>query len=74
MGYGLVYLAEIATDVAPGFSAEQGSSISTAFTNAGGNITTQFVQFLPVLLGLAVAGFALGMAYKAVKKVRKGGR
>lgn len=63
------------TDVAtPGLSAEQGSAVSTAFTNAGTNITTQFVQFLPVLLGLAVLGFVIAMIYKAIKKVRRGGK
>ncbi len=64
----------VLADVAPGFTAEQGATISSAFSTAGGNIMTQFVQFLPVLLVLAVLGFAITMVYRVIKKVKKGGR
>lgn len=69
-----LYLVAEAVSTAPGMSAGDATSVSNAFTTAGSNLMGQFVQFLPVLLGLAVVGFAIGMVYKAIRKVRKGAK
>ncbi|MDE6141249.1 MAG: hypothetical protein K2G03_01460 [Bacilli bacterium] len=66
--------ALVAETTSSGISSADATAITGAFNNAGTGIMTNFVQLLPVLLGLAVIGFAITMVYKAVKKVRKGGR
>lgn len=65
----------VATEaVTPGMSADQGAAVSTAFSNAGSAMFSNFVTYLPVILGVAVIGFCVATAYKLTKKVKNGGR
>lgn len=50
------------------------TALGTAFTKAGGDIVNTLVSFTPYLLAIAVLGFTVAMVYKAIKKVKGGGK
>lgn len=62
------------TKVVSGMTEAQNTAVKTAFSTASSDMLTQFVDYVPIMLGVAVAGFAVYLGMKLVKKVRKGGK